>query len=62
MTTEAEASVQRERVSEAETAELIRRATGGKFVDLGFGPSGAWLQSGEHNNWAREALKEMRSA
>jgi hypothetical protein len=55
------ASVQRERVTEAEMVELIRRSTGGRFVDFGFGPSGAWLQSGEHNDWARDALKELRS-
>lgn len=55
----AEPTVGRERVTEAETAELIRRSVG-RYVDLGFGPSGAWLQPGPQNDWARDVLKELR--
>lgn len=55
-------SVQRERVTETETAELIRLSDRSRFLELGFGPSGAWLQPGPQNDWAREQLRRIRSA
>ena len=47
-------------VTDSEMSALIRKSSSKAVARFGFGPAGAWLEDSPDNQWAMDALREMR--